>query len=134
MGLAPTPTRHNRTLTSAFHEETPSAARLDPTQALGAFGLAFLLALGLQRRHTASCSAGGSRTRHAHSARLRLGGLTLWRVQGPTCPAVCTVLPPCVLRSRQRRPAVARAARLAPPGGRSWARGAGLGPLSPRAG
>jgi hypothetical protein len=54
---------------------------------------AFLLALGLQLTHKASCSAGGSLTRHFHYARIRLGGLTIWRVQCTACKAVFTVLP-----------------------------------------
>jgi hypothetical protein len=29
-----------------------------------------------------------SLTRHSHYARLRLGGLTIWRVQCPACKAV----------------------------------------------
>src|SRR5207248_10430181 len=38
--------------------------------------------------HKASCSAGGSLTRHSHYARVRLGGLTIWRVQCTACKAV----------------------------------------------
>jgi len=42
----------------------------------------------------------------------------------PPCPAVCTVRPHGVWRSRQRRPEGARAARWATQGGRRWAWGA----------
>src|SRR5439155_24598644 len=56
-------------------------------------------------------------TRHAHYQRIRLGGISLWRLQCTRCNAVFTVLPHCVLRSRQRRPEVARDALLATHGG-----------------
>jgi hypothetical protein len=79
---------------------------------------AFLLALGFQLLHKATCR-GGCLTRHSHYARVRLGGLTIWRVQCTTCRAVLTVLPPFVLRYHQMRPEVARDALLATHGGLS---------------
>src|SRR5215510_14002340 len=48
---------------------------------------------------------------------LRLGGVTIWRIQCTTCRAVFTVLPHFVLRYRQMRPEVARDALLATHGG-----------------
>jgi hypothetical protein len=63
----------------------------------------------------------------------RVGGLTLWRLQCPTCQAVFPVLPPCVLRYRPMRPDVARDALLATHGGLSLARWAVLCPRSPMA-
>ena len=51
--------------------------------------------------------------------RVRLGGLTIWRLQCTTCRAVFTVLPHFVLRYRQMRPEVARDALLATHGGLS---------------
>jgi hypothetical protein len=51
--------------------------------------------------------------------RVRLGGVTIWRVQCTRCKAVFTVLPHFVLRYRQRRPEVARDALLATHGGLS---------------
>src|SRR5438105_1130340 len=119
MGQAAKPTRHNRTLTIDFHDETTYAELLGNTKAFVEFVLAFLLALGFQLLHKASCSAGGSLTRHSHYARLRLGGLTIWRVQCTTCKAVFTVLPHFVLRYRMMRPDVARDALLATHGGLS---------------
>src|SRR2546426_7260262 len=74
MGQAAKPTRHNRTLTIDFHDETTYAELLGNTKAFVEFVLAFLLALGFQLLHKASCSEGGSLTRHSHYARLRLGG------------------------------------------------------------
>src|SRR5262249_59984645 len=93
--------------------------------------LAFLLSRGVQLTHKATGRGGGGLTRHSHDGRVRLGGLTLWRIQCTRCKAVFTVLPPVVLRYRSMPPDIARNAPLAPPGGLSLGRGAGLLPLSP---
>ena len=100
MGQAANPTRHNRTITVDFQDEATYLQLLGDTQAFVEFVLACLLALGFQLLHKASCSEGGSLTRHSHYARVRLGGLTIWRVQCTTCKAVFTVLPHFVLRYR----------------------------------
>src|SRR6266849_6800419 len=133
MGQAAKPTRHNRTLTIDFHDETTYAALLGNTKAFVEFVLAFLLALGFQLLHKASCSEGGCLTRHSHYARVRLGGLTIWRIQCTTCKAVFTVLPHFVLRYRQMRPEVARKALLATHGGLSLEWCATICHLSPMA-
>src|SRR5438132_9607371 len=133
MGHAAKPRRHTRTLPVDFHDEATSFGLLDNALAFVEFVLACLLARGFQRRHKARCSAGGCLTRHSHYARVRLGGLTLWRIQCTTCTAVCTVLPHFVLRYRQRRPAVARDALVATHGGRRLAWCAVIGHLSPMA-
>ena len=119
MGQAAKPTRQNRTITVDFQDEATYFQLLGNTRAFVEFVLAFLLVLGFQLLHKASCSEGGSLTRHSHYARVRLGGLTLWRVQCTTCKAVFTVLPHFVLRYRQMRPEVARDALLATHGGLS---------------
>jgi hypothetical protein len=67
MGHATKPTRHNRTLTIDFHDETTYAELLGHTKAFVEFVLAFLLALGFQLLHKASCSEGGSLTRRSLS-------------------------------------------------------------------
>src|SRR3989441_1755164 len=133
MDHAPNPPRHNRTITVDFRDETTYFALLGNTNAFVEFVLAFLLALGFQLTHKASCSAGGSLTRHSHYARVRLGGLTIWRIQCTTCKAVFTVLPHFVLRYRQMRPEVARDALLATHGGLSLELGAVLYHVSPMA-
>src|SRR5712691_5389283 len=133
MGQTAIPTRHNRTITVDFHDETTYFALLDNTHAFVEFVLAFLLALGFQLLHKASCSAGGGLTRHSHYARVRLGGLTIWRVQCTTCRAVFTVLPHFVLRYRSMRPDVAHDALLATHGGLSLELCAVLYHLSPMA-
>src|SRR5467141_1371437 len=131
MGHAAKPIRHNRTLTVDFHDEATYFGLLDHTNAFVEFVLAFLLALGFQLLHKASCSEGGGLTRHSHYARVRLGGLTIWRIQCTTCKAVFTVLSHCVLRYSQMRPEVARVALSTTQGGLIWERCAWLYPLAP---
>src|SRR5688572_2287873 len=133
MGQTAKVTRENRTITVDFHNEATYGQLLDNTKAFVEFVLAFLLSIGFQLLHKTSCSAGGSLTRHSHYARLRLGGLTIWRVQCTTCKAVFTVLPHFVLRYRQMRPEVARDALLATPGGLSLDLCAVIGDISPMA-
>jgi hypothetical protein len=70
---------------------------------------------------------------HSHYVRVRLGGVTIWRIQCTTCKAVFTVLPHFVLRYRQMRPEVARDALLAIHGGLSLELCAVLYHLSPMA-
>jgi hypothetical protein len=77
------------------------------------------MALGFQLKHKATCRGGGCLTRHSHYVRVRLGGVTIWRIQCTTCRAVFTVLPHFVLRYRQMRPEVARDALVATHGGLS---------------
>jgi len=133
MGTAATRTRHNRTITVDFHNETTYFQLLDDGKAFVEFVLAFLLALGFQLTHQATCRGGGCLTRHSHYARVRLGGLTIWRIQCTTCQAVFTVLPHFVLRYRSIRPDVARDALLAPHGGLSLELCAVLYHVSPMA-
>jgi hypothetical protein len=94
---------------------------------------AFLLALGFQLTHQATCRGGGCLPRHSHDVRVRLGGVTIWRLQCTTCKAVFTVLPHVVLRYRSIRPKVARDALLATHGGLSLERCAVLYHISPMA-
>jgi hypothetical protein len=51
--------------------------------------------------------------------RVRLGRVTIWRIQCTTCKAVFTILPHFILRYRQMRPEVARNALMAAHGGLS---------------
>src|SRR5262249_44691035 len=71
--------------------------------------------------------------RHSHYVRIRLGGLTIWRIQCTRGKAVFTVLPHFVLRYRQMRPDVARDALLATHGGLSLAWCAMICHIPPRA-
>jgi hypothetical protein len=126
-------TRKNRTITVDFHNEATYFQILGDGKAFVECVLAFILSLGFQLAHTATCRGGGCLTRHSHYARVRLGGLTIWRVQCTTCRAVFTVLPHFVLRYRQMRPEVARDALLATHGGLSLELCAVLYHISPLA-
>jgi hypothetical protein len=126
-------TRENRTLTVDFQHETTYLQLLGDGKAFVECVLAFLLALGFQLAHKATCHGGGCLTRHSHYVRVRLGGLTIWRLQCTACRAVFTVLPHFVLRYRSMRPEVARDALLATHGGLSLELCAVLYHLSPMA-
>jgi transposase-like protein len=119
MGQRAKPPRENRTLTIDFNDEATYSQLLDDGQAFIEFVLAFLLSIGFQLSHKATCNGSGCLTRHSHYARVRLGGLTLWRIQCTSCKAVFTVLPHFVLRYRRMRPDVARQALIATHGGLS---------------
>src|ERR671935_1796357 len=126
-------TRENRTITVDFQNETTYFQLLGDGKAFVECVLAFLLALGFQLAHKATCHGGGCLTRHSHYVRVRLGGVTIWRLQCTTCKAVFTVLPHFVLRYRQMRPEVARDALLATHGGLSLELCAVICHLSPMA-
>src|SRR2546427_1747819 len=112
-------TRENRTITVDFQNEATYVQLLSDGKAFVELVMAFLLSLGFQLKHKATCRGGGCLTRHSHYVRICLGGVTIWRVQCTTCKAVFTVLPHFVLRYRQMRPEVARDALLATHGGLS---------------
>jgi hypothetical protein len=133
MGTAAKPTRDNRTITVDFRSEATYFQLLGDRKAFLECVLAFVMALGFQLAHKATCRGGGCLTRHSHYARVRLGGLTIWRVQCTTCRAVFTILPHFVLRYRQMRPEVARDALLATHGGLSLELCAVLYHISPMA-
>jgi hypothetical protein len=133
MSTAAKRTRDNRTITVDFRDEATYVRLLGDGKAFVECVLAFLLALGFQLAHKATCHGGGCLTRHSHDARVRLGGLTIWRIQCTTCKAVFTVLPHFVLRYRTMRPDVARDALIATHGGLSLELGAVLGHISPMA-
>src|SRR5215468_8579056 len=126
-------TRENRTITVDFQNEATYDQLLGDGKAFVECLLAFVLSLGFQLKHKATCSGGGCLTRHSHYVRVRLGGLTIWRLQCTTCRAVFTVLPHFVLRYRQMRPEVARDALLATHGGLRLERCAVLYHISPMA-
>src|SRR5438445_2611172 len=119
MGTAAKPTRENRTITIDFRDEATYCRLMGDGKAFLECVLAFILSLGFQLKHKATCSGGGCLTRHSHYVRVRLGGLTIWRIQCTMCKAVFTVLPHFVLRYRPMRPEVARDALLATHGGLS---------------
>jgi hypothetical protein len=119
MGTAVQPTRGNRTIIVDFRSEATYFQLLGDRKAFLECVLAFILSIGFQLTHKATCRGGWCLTRHSHYALVRLGGLTIWRIQCTRCKAVFTVLPHFVLRYRQMRPEVARDALLATHGGLS---------------
>jgi hypothetical protein len=133
MGKTAKRPRHNRTITVDFHDEATYFQLLDDGKAFVELVLAFLLALGFQLRHKATCHGGGCLTRHSHYVRVRLGKVTIWRLQCTRCRAVFTILPHFVLRYCPMRPEVARDALLATHGGLSLERCAMLYHISPMA-
>ena len=133
MGQAGKRTRLNRTITVDFQNEATYFQLLGDGKAFVECVLAFLLSLGFQLAHKATCHGGGCLTRHSHYVRVRLGGLTIWRIQCTRCKAVFTILPHFALRYRSMRPDVARDVLLATHGGLSLELCAVLYHLSPMA-
>jgi hypothetical protein len=88
MGQTVKATRENRTITVDFQDPTTYFRLLDDTKAFVEFVLTFFLSLGFQLKHKSTCTGGGGLTRHSHYARVRLGGLTIWRIQCTSCKAV----------------------------------------------
>jgi hypothetical protein len=126
-------TRDNRTITVDFQNEATYVQLLADGKAFVELVVAFILSLGFQLKHQATCHGGGCLTRHSHYVRVRLGGVTIWRLQCTTCRAVFTILPHFVLRYRQMPPEVARNALLAAHGGLSLELCAVVGRISPMA-
>jgi hypothetical protein len=112
-------TRQNRTLTIDFQDQSTYFELISDGKAFVEFVLAFILSLSFQLAHKATCTGGGCLTRHSHYARIRLGGLRIWRIQCTSCRAVFTVLPHFALRYRSMSPDVARQALIATHGGLS---------------
>ena len=133
MDTAAKPKRENRTIIVDFQNETTYVQLLGDGKAFLELVLAFSLSLGFQLKHKATCRGGGCLTRHSHYVRVRLGGLTIWRIQCTMCKAVFTVLPHFVLRYRQMRPEAARDALLATHGGLSLELCAVIAHISPMA-
>ena len=99
MGPTANPTRQNRTLTGDVHDESTYLQVLRDGQAFVECVLACILSIGFPLTHQATGTGGGGLTRHSHDARVRLGDLTVGRIQCPACKAVLTVLPHCVYAS-----------------------------------
>ena len=126
-------TRDNRTITVDFQNEATYFQLLHNGKAFVELVVAFILSIGFQLKHKATCRGGECLTRHSHYVRVRLGGVAIWRLQCTTCRAVFTVLPHFVLRYRQMRPEVARDALLATQGGLSLELCAVISHISPMA-
>lgn len=77
------------------------------------------MSLGFQLKHKCECQGGFALTRHSHYARVRLGGLSIWRLECKHCGIVFTILPHFVLRYSGVKPEIAKQALLATHGGLS---------------
>src|SRR6266699_3691049 len=82
MGTAAKPIRENRTITVDFRNEATYFQLLGDGKAFLECVMAFILSIGFQLKHKATCGGGGCLTRHSHYVRVRLGDLTIWRLQG----------------------------------------------------
>src|SRR2546429_9986979 len=100
MGIAAQPTRENRTITVDFQNDTTYVQLLGDGKAFLELVLAFILSLGFQLKHKATCRGGGCLTRHSHYVRVRLGGVTPRRIHCTTRRPVFTLLPHLLLRPR----------------------------------
>ena len=65
MGPAAKPTRENRTITVDFRDEATYFCLIADGKAFLEFVFAFLLSLGFQLKHKATCHSGGCLTRHS---------------------------------------------------------------------
>jgi hypothetical protein len=59
-------TRENRTVTVDFRDEATYFRLIEDGKAFLECVIAFLLALGFQLKHKATCGGGGAFTRHSH--------------------------------------------------------------------
>jgi hypothetical protein len=66
LATAATQTRHNRTITIDFHDAATYLQLLDDGKAFVELVIAFLLTLGFQLTHKATCHGSGCLTRHSH--------------------------------------------------------------------
>ena len=79
MGQTAKAPRENRTITVDFRDESTYFQLLDDGKAFVEFVLAFILSIGFQLKHKATCHGGGGcLTRHSYYVRVRLGGVTIW--------------------------------------------------------
>jgi len=77
MSTAAKQTRENRTITVDFRDEATYVQLLGDGKAFVECVCAFLLSLGFQLAHKATCQGGGCLPRHSPSLRVRLGGGTI---------------------------------------------------------
>ena len=80
-------TRENRTITIDSQNEATYMQLLGDGKAFLECVLAFVMSLGFQLKHKATCGGGGCLTRHSHYVRVRLGGVTT-RSRALPCEAV----------------------------------------------
>ena len=88
MGTAAKPIHENRTITVDFQSEATYVQLLGDGKAFLECVIAFIMSLGLQRKHKATCRGGECLTHHSHSMRVRRRGVTIGRLQ---CRGLSTI-------------------------------------------
>ena len=111
--------RQNRTITVDFNDEATYHRLCKDGKSFIEFVVVFITSLGFQLTHQCGCEGGFALTRHSHYARVRLGGLTIWRLQCKHCRAVFSILPHFALRYSSVPPSQAKRALRAIQGGLS---------------
>src|SRR6267143_1979995 len=101
MGQTAKTVRENRTITVDFQDRSTYFQLIHEGKACVECVFTFLLALGFQLKHKASCRRSGCLTRQSPYTRVRLGGLTIcWptrstaavAAQGSLCPPSSVVV------------------------------------------
>ena len=95
MGTAAKPTGENRTITGDFQSEATYFQLLGNGKAFLECVIAFIMSLGFQLKHKATCRGGECWTRHSHSMRVRLRGVPIWRLQCRGLSTIRTVMESC---------------------------------------
>ncbi len=111
--------RKNRTVHVDFNDKSTYFKLIEDGSFFLEFVVAYVLSIGFQLVHHGHCSGQSAFKRHSHYARVRLGGLTIWRIQCCECKATFSILPHFVLRYRSMSPERATEALLATHGGLS---------------
>ena len=111
--------RKNRTVHVDFQDESTYHRLIEDGSAFLEFVVAYVLSIGFQFLHKSHCSGQSRFKRHSHYARIRLGGLHIWRIQCCECNATFSILPHFVQRYRSMPPSVAQNALIAVNGGLS---------------
>jgi len=88
----------NRTIVVDFGEESYYQNIIGNGKAFLEFVMAYIMSIGFQLLHKQYCTGGSCLTRHSHYARVKCGGITIWRIQCTTCKAVFTVMPSFLIR------------------------------------
>ncbi len=109
----------NRTIIVDFGNEDQYQEIILDTKIFLEFVIAYILSLDFQLLHKSSCTGGNCLTRHSHYARVKCGGITIWRIQCKKCKAVFTVIPSFLIRYFSYRSEQVKKALIAYHGGLS---------------
>lgn len=111
---------NNRTIVVNFGDENQYQNIISDRISFLEFVVAYILSLGAQLLHKASCTGSGNCfTRHSHYVRVKCG-ITIWRIQCKECGAVFTVMPSILIRYFRHRADRVKNALIAYHGGLSF--------------